>query len=709
MQSFMRINEFVRIAALLVLGPAFVVGASSAPGFSDALGWRLPVRDEPAPLPEVGGGWVLPVSGTAVPDAMGRRISRPANRPVKRLFDGASAVLTGFSGHSYGRPVLPEDQRAAARLNPDYQVIDLDGAVVDLTEIEGYGHAMNGDEVTRPVYDRLFARQIGQVFGVVIDNDLHPNLYVSATSAFGLQFVGPDTDADTLPDRLTKGDTGARWMAGQWGDDPQAGPGTIWRVDGLTGQIAVFANLTHEGRENPGAALGNLAYDAHHKQLFASDLATGLISRLDARGQVREAFDHGATARPAEGLEAVDFNASGRVEITDTAFDALDPATWGFAPDARRVWGLTVAEGRLFYAVASGVQNRPEVWSVGIDRKTGAFADDPRWELTLADALPGYEVSDIGFAADGAMVLAQRGPRAPKYDFTEMAEVGQAEVVRYVREAPEDDPDTASVWVAVPLTYAVGFADRGANATGGLAFGPAYDAEGFLDYTQCRSTLWTTGENLRHSNLPELARDLMPGGQLRVDGVQAQPIGVWRDLNTPPWVSYAHDRDGTYPEKPQVGFTGDVAVLGCDAAQSLASADGGGGSGAGGGDWLSCALDPKACKPRVKACVKTAVTLRCDGKTGTYVADIGAVPLHKTSLDRVKLTDPSGKITSLPAQSQLPGNLSVPLTGLASSQIGQIALCSYDAKAAATGKPYDCCNSTVEFKLPAKACVKDIQ
>ena len=35
-----------------------------------------------------------------------------------------------------------------------------------------------------------------------------------------------------------------------------------------------------DGVPNPGPGLGNLAYDATHKQLFVSDLYTGMIHRF---------------------------------------------------------------------------------------------------------------------------------------------------------------------------------------------------------------------------------------------------------------------------------------------------------------------------------------------------------------------------------------------------------------------------------------------
>lgn len=187
----------------------------------------------------------------------------------------------------------------------------------------------------------------------------------------------------------------------------------------------------------------------------------------------------------------------------------------------------------------------------------GAFGPDPRWELSLPENLPVYEISDIGFDDMGAVVLAQRGPRKLAYDFSQMAEVGRAEVVRFVLESPKDDPDTPSIWVKDGAPYAVGFADTLSNTTGGIAFGPGYDAKGRLDFSQCSGTLWTTGESLRRD--PALTK----GGSLLVDGVQAQPAALIRDQNTPPWISYSSDYDRKYPTESRVGYLGDGVVYGC--------------------------------------------------------------------------------------------------------------------------------------------------
>jgi hypothetical protein len=248
-----------------------------------------------------------------------------------------------------------------------------------------------------------------------------------------------------------------------------------------------------------------------------------------------------------------------------------------------------------------------------------------------------------------------------------------------------------------------------------LAFGPGYDARGDLDFSQCRGAIWTSGENLR--NAASLKKELLPGGNLRVDGAMAQPSALLHDENSPPWISYSTDFNREYPKQALFGQIGDVAVLGCDGAQLAADLHGKGGGGDHGGGHcsgpscvvLACLLDPSKCLPEPKACAQSAVSLHCDPKTGEYVAEVTAKSLVKASLQGLKLTDPSGKIAGLPQDLAPADKASVPLRGLAPGQVGQINLCQYDAKTAADGLPHDCCNTTVTFKIPAKACVKEIQ
>ncbi|MGV8950795.1 MAG: hypothetical protein ACOH2M_06790, partial [Cypionkella sp.] len=291
-------------------------------------------------------------------------------------------------------------------------------------------------------------------------------------------------------------------------------------------------------------------------------------------------------------------------------------------------------------------------------------------------ALPNDEVSDIGFAADGAMLLAQRGPRAPAFDYSSFTQSGTAEVLRY----KPADVAGAPQWAAASQHYAVGFADSLTNTTGGLALGPAYDATGRQDGADCQGTLWTSGENLR--NGAALAPQLAAGGMLGVDGAQAQPVALLYDQNAPPWVSYQTDFDALYPTDPQTGHIGDVAVLGCPATAK-----------------------PAAATPL--ACATSSVALHCDAATGLYIADIAVKSRTALPPSLVKLTDPSGQLLSLPQQLPFAKRLSVPVTGLGPNQIGQISICAYDP--ATDGAPYDCCTSTVTFQTPAQICKKVVK
>ena len=137
-----------------------------------------------------------------------------------------------------------------------------------------------------------------------------------------------------------------------------------------------------------------------------------------------------------------------RMQITSPAFQADDPATWGFTQPQRRVDALAVHDGRLFYAVADG----PEIWSVGVDN--GAFlADDARRELAIKGQKP-FPVTGIAFDGSGHMIVAQRGPVKNPFDYGSFAE-GGGQALRYAPEAP-DDPKTPDLWKSDAAIYAVG-------------------------------------------------------------------------------------------------------------------------------------------------------------------------------------------------------------------------------------------------------------
>jgi hypothetical protein len=342
---------------------------------------------------------------------------------------------------------------------------------------------------------------------------------------------------------------GAQFMAGQWGTAGGAlgTPGSIYKVDGTTGEISLFTTIA----ANSGAGLGDIVFDRATEQFFVSDLDTGLIYRLGLDGTILDTFDHGVAGRPNRGLSVVPDDGS-EIDITNPAFNTEDPKTWGFAPPERKVYGLAMHGGRLFYAVAAG----PQIWSIGINLD-GTFSDDARWELDVTGLPSSNEVSNIVFDNQGRMILAQRGPQVGSYDYSVFAEPQTSSVVRYAREVP-DDINTPSVWVETPDSYAIGFRPDGQNATGGIALGYAYDAKNRDFGGACGAFLWSTGDSLRDN--PALATRLAAGGPAVVHGLQGNDRDLVRPQNDPPNASYFTDYDGQYDDGANQGHVGDVEI-----------------------------------------------------------------------------------------------------------------------------------------------------
>jgi len=421
------------------------------------------------------------------------------------------ALVTGFSGtlEQEGRPV-----------------IDPDGAVARIVDLRQPGGQPQGEhwfnETQRAV---ATARQTGQVFGVAMDDATPPNVYLTATSAFGLH--------------RNAGNSG--WMDGMWGEG--GGPGTVWKLDGANGyQPEVFAQVTLDGRANNGAALGNIAFDRWNRQLYVSDLETGMIHAFSVEdGSERGAFDHGVDGRTSfletsdgqfQSLAAVPFDPARSAQIDDCPSGdfARTPSCWNFADFRRRVWGLGVRrdaateEVRLYYALWSSqgfgdpdfggapVEERKNaVWSVGIDGEGGFDPMSVRREFLLPDffrspeaiARSGFShpVSDIAFpaaSAQDAMLLAERGGVRNLGLAAEdaFATPYESRVLRY-----ELSPD--GFWRPAGR-YDVGYYDRSeagppylrAGSAGGVSFGPGYLVNGEVDLARPDGFVWMTGDGL---------------------------------------------------------------------------------------------------------------------------------------------------------------------------------------------------------------------
>ena len=398
---------------------------------------------------------------------------------------------------------------------------------------------------------------------MALDDAKQPNIYITATSAFGLHRTSDNSG----------------WMPGMWG--PGAGPGTVWKLDAANGYAPVaFSRITLNGRENTGASLGNIAYDRWNRQLYVSDLETGMIHRLSVADGVESGrYDHGVDGRrqfidavsgQQKSLPQVAFNANTTALIPNcpTGVFSRTPACWNFADFRRRVWGLGVrkdavsGEVRLYYSVWSSQgfgnadytaaiddEKRNSLWSVAIGQN-GAFAKGSvRREFFLPDfftdpadirrAGKSNPVTDIAFpkcSASTSMLVSERGGVRNLGLEAEnpFAAAHESRVIRYERDA-------SGVW-QVAGRYDVGFYDRKsgkppflrANSCGGVDFGYGYKQDWSADFEKPDQFVWMNGDALCSPKgpcfVPELGKRA-DGSQ--VHGTQGTPEFGFSELLPP--------------------------------------------------------------------------------------------------------------------------------------------------------------------------------
>lgn len=447
---------------------------------------------------------------------------------------------------------------AGTTLTPDTgdgprSVIDINGVVAQFLDLRSPGDAPGGQRWSAPhQMPGVRASQIGQVFGIAYDDAEPANVYLTATSAFGLHRTPDNGD----------------WMPGMWGQD--GGPGTIWKLNADKGYAPeVFARITLEGRENTGAALGNIAFDPWNRQFFVSDLETGHIHRLDMSGALLDTYDHGVDGRPdfidaatgeTTALSPVVFDSDSAARISDCPDGDFEktPACWNVADFRRRVWGVGVhrdaetGEVRLYYSVwssqalgsedfdsASDEETENTLWSIAIGPDGDFDGQSARRELVLPPFFtedadlekygPSHPVADIAFSrteGTGVMLLAERGGLRnlgldARAAFTHPH---GARVLRY-----EQDED--GLWKPAGR-YDVGYYDRArlgpphirANAAGGVDFGYGYSEDRDIDFERADAMVWMTGDALCTPEAP--CRDPETGqrtDRTQVDGLQATP------------------------------------------------------------------------------------------------------------------------------------------------------------------------------------------
>jgi len=310
------------------------------------------------------------------------------------------------------------------------------------------------------------AENLGEIFGVTLGDGSAPDIFVSSSTIYAL---GGPAATSTGP----------------------AGFGGVYRISGTNGDIEASESLPNDGR----VGLGNLCFHRPSDGtplLYVSNFEDGLIYRLDSSGAMSQlsTFDHGL------------------------ANSAADSGTPGLTAIGRRIWGVKVFQGRLYYSVwntyndsqtpgpgpAGGTPN--SIWSVEINPVDGDFVsgseykefDLTSWHPTAGSSNP---VASIEFSDSGKMFIAER------YTHFEGA-IHTSRVLEYT--------GSTTAWVEAPaapggLRYEVGTYFNpspgnieGPNSTGGVA-------------ADCDDNLWVMGDALR----------LTPGN--RIYGLQSIAAG----------------------------------------------------------------------------------------------------------------------------------------------------------------------------------------
>jgi CARDB len=470
------------------------------------------------------------------------------------------AVITQFSG---AYPTQTADALTQWRIDPD-------GIVAKVINLQApdFNVSGEGQQSTRPL---ATAAEVGQVFGIATDDATPPNIYLAATSIYGLAR------------------TGDGWMEGQWGLG--GGPGTIWRLDAANGYAPeIFANVELDGRANTGAGIGNIAFDPYHRQLIVSDLETGMIHAFGIDdAEQRDRFDHGVQARSgfidvargeAKALPIVEFDTASGARTQDCDADAFatSPQCWNLADFRRRVWGVGIQRDertaivRVFYALWSDVafssadfadalpeEKTNAVWSVELD-ENGRF--EPA-TAQLEFLVPGkaredgekpdhFAISDIAFPktpeqkvmliARHRGVITSAGELAERLPWSDMYSPAfeAAENQRWVQDdggkwSPLDEYVETFKGASMGEGKAPERLPLGENVGGGTDFGFGY-RDGRIDENAPAGFAWHTvnapcaapgscapevepfGEEFPAWNRPDLAIDTM-----ETDPLQAVP------------------------------------------------------------------------------------------------------------------------------------------------------------------------------------------
>lgn len=199
--------------------------------------------------------------------------------------------------------------------------------------------------------DEWTSANLGEVFGVALDDGAAPNIYVTSTTSYG----------------------------------NGGGTGRVFKLDGTTGAVSTLVTLP-----NSGQGLGQIAFDRTNQQLFVTNFEDGTIARIDLAGNVLQTYDP--------------FGADDGIN----GYAPLSERIW-----AVQVFDCYVYIG-TFSEHFGAVGDANSVWSLELD-SAGAIVAGSEVQQVELSPLPGrgytMPISDIAFSASGNMMVAERGMR----------------------------------------------------------------------------------------------------------------------------------------------------------------------------------------------------------------------------------------------------------------------------------------------------------
>ena len=362
----------------------------------------------------------------------------PASAQAPGILTTGNAVVTGFSG-------APLPAQLPPGVNPaDLTFIDLNGPSARVVDLQAPGAPPQAQLITAPLPFTVTAAQVGQVFAVALDGATPPNIYVAATSAYGLPIV--------MPGQRRRAHAGVSGRAGRelhgglvrtGGARRRAGIDLAHRRRDRRGQPVRQCHARRRRQFGPG--LGGLAFDAASNTLIVADRDTGMIHRFALTGAEVGRYDHGVQGLTAAGLPPValrseqaprhhqpEFQHPGPLDLVLRAAGAT-----GLRP--RGPWRPALLRGRRRPADLVGRDRaRRLVWGRCARGDSGSAGNGSS------------EISKITFDNPGRMLLAQRAAPTGAADFVMLAAQSAGLLLRYQLSPPTNAPAPPAIPVAQP-------------------------------------------------------------------------------------------------------------------------------------------------------------------------------------------------------------------------------------------------------------------